>query len=418
MSDPNRTRTTGLSNLPGFYTKVRLFNTLVPDEGWGEWGYLESEAPMFHQTIGRASVFSDQVGIHGPNAAGYYTMARPAAHYTMEYSSLNPVTGNFEFGPYLGQFIIDPMGSGIMGDGSFASQTGYVCPPPPQSVVSPFAAKCRVEMCSQFPPEIDMASFLAELKDIPGIITNLVQILDFLQLTGYGGKRRPTVRDAASIHAGYNFGTSPIIGDFTAIASILKNVKNRLEWLRRNRNKWVRIGCSSSYSDDTEVGLGGFGFAGWSPGMGLARVGIRGELRCTARVKQNFPWLDTWEGWVRGVIGGAGFNRPLTSVWELTPFSWLVDYFIPVGEYLSMVSFEDITDWTVRDPSWSVKTYYDFRLPVGFTPEFEFIGFGSCGSFTVKRYYRSVGLPPWELYLKNPTAKQWSLLAAVAILEE
>jgi hypothetical protein len=374
-----------------------------------------SEADFFNQSTGDVSVIADYVNHHGPNHLGHFTMSRPVFHARMDSTALTSSSGSFTFASYEGEFEIKPTGSGIAG--STYCFTENVCPPPPTSVVSPFAATCRSEMCSQFPAEIDMASFLAELKDITSLVTSLKDIWDFLKALG---KEPGTLRRAANIHAGYNFGVSPLLGDVATIANILTTVRDRLEWLRRNRNRYVRIGASTRYSISEQTSLGGFGFASYSPGVGLVRTAQRGTLTCTARVKQNFPWLDDWEGWVRGVIGTAGFNKPMTTVWELTPFSFIVDYFVPVGEFLSMQSFEDITDWHVKDPSWSSKTSYDFQLPVGFQPNpFEDpVLFAPMGALTLQVYRRSVGLPPWEFYIKTPSAKQLSLLAALAILEE
>jgi hypothetical protein len=52
-----------------------------------------------------------------------------------------------------------------------------------------------------------------------------------------------------------------------------------------------------------------------------------------------------------------GFDKPLSSVWELTPFSWLVDYFIKVGDWLDGLQ-QDLLQvpYTVLEQGVSVKT--------------------------------------------------------------
>jgi len=34
-----------------------------------------------------------------------------------------------------------------------------------------------------------------------------------------------------------------------------------------------------------------------------------------------------------------GLTDPLTAIWELTPYSFVVDWFIPIGDYLQNVAF-------------------------------------------------------------------------------
>lgn len=364
-------------------------------------GYYDQN---FYQLGSNASTMYDE---YGPKILeGDYSIARHTDHIKLISSSVPAsVDQEWHFGPYEGQirFNLD----GVPGPGDDLRHYDAHCPHPPPSVTTPFAHRALIEMTSQFPPEVDIVNFLHELKDIISPIQNLQDIRDLVYGMGIRNAGA-SLKEVSDIWASYNFGTSPIPGDFSAIYNTLHNVKNRLEWLRKTRNKWVRVGSRQTYSNSDKQGIGNFGFP-WAPTIGVTRISTSGKLTCTARVKQNLPWVDTWEGWVRGVIGLGTINRPFAVCWEAIPFSWAVDYFFPVGEYLKSVVFEDITDWITRDVCWSFKSTYAHRLDL-----FDEYGqvIRKVGSFALQRYWRGIGFPPVIWYLKTPSIKQISLLAA------
>lgn len=406
---PERTRKRGLTTSPAISTSIIQYDSWQPDNP-PVLIVKVADQPDWMTLLADASVITDTVSETGANASGDYTMARPCHHYSVVGSSLHPVSVPWQVSRYYGQCTFDVRGIPF-GDGSFAND--FVCPDPPTEIISQFAIKCMDEMETMFPPEQDFLSFVLELKSLVGVIDSLADIAAFLEdMANYN---HVSIRRAAKIHAGYNFGVSPILGDFEDLWSTFRRVKKRIEWLIRNSGKWARVGSQMDYTLDEDTTWTGFGFAGWSPGVQLFRIKQTMKLFATARVKQNLPAeISDWLLFVKGVIGTAGLDRPLTTFWEQTPFSWAVDYFIPVGEYLKQAQHYVDPNWTVRDPSWSVTGHYDFRLRTS-----NHLGDPvEAGGFRLKAYRRRTGLPEWEFYQKTPSLKQWSLLAAVAIQED
>jgi hypothetical protein len=83
-----------------------------------------------------------------------------------------------------------------------------------------------------------------------------------------------------------------------------------------------------------------------------------------------------------------GLVNPATVAWELVPFSFLVDWFIPVGKFLE--SWTDMLGYTVRYPyntqkrnATSDQYYLDGRYVSG-------------GRVSGASMYRSLGIPPFR----------------------
>jgi hypothetical protein len=406
---PPRYREKGFSTEPSIATRVFMVDSWHPENGITAIDKI-SDQPDWYIAHRDASIIEDFVSDTGANASGDYTMARTATHYGVSNSSLHGTTVEWNTGRYFGQCLFDPRGVPY-GNKGFAND--FVCPLPPQEIISEFAIQSMNEMDTMFPPEQDFLSFILELKSLVGVIDNLADIAALLEdMSVYD---HVSIKRVAKIHAGYNFGVSPILDDFSKLWSTFRSVKKRIEWLLKNKGKWARVGSQKTFElqENSYWGMG-FGLAGWSPGVNLYRVNQKHVLHATARAKQLIPDVTGWLLFVKGVIGMAGLDRPLTTFWEQTPFSWAVDYFIPVGDYLKTVQHYRDPNWVCRDPSWSIKSYYDFQLLTSNhagPPQ-------SCGKFQLKAYRRRVGLPEWEFYQKTPSLKQWSLLAAVAIQED
>lgn len=76
-----------------------------------------------------------------------------------------------------------------------------------------------------------------------------------------------------------------------------------------------------------------------------------GELKLTATcaytyVLGNVQAMSNHVKRMRAYLQILGFNNPLRTIWELTPFSFVIDWFIPIGDFLEQFSF-DYFDSTV-----------------------------------------------------------------------
>lgn len=119
-------------------------------------------------------------------------------------------------------------------------------------------------------------------------------------------------------------------------------------------------------------------------------------------------------------LASLGITNPLEIAWELVPFSFVVDWAIPVGDYLS--SLDAMLGWS-GDQTWHSITYYQKSVHktsfVNGSGLYNARGhFGNCG-YEKLRLQRTVGTSvplPGRPYLKDPrslnhVANALSLLA-------
>ena len=106
-----------------------------------------------------------------------------------------------------------------------------------------------------------------------------------------------------------------------------------------------------------------------------------------------------------------GFGQPLSVAWELTPFSWAVDYFANVGKML--------TNLEPRFPGLNFAGQYTTRRVSTYTALYRVRSWGSEGvleMITGKAMYRTPGWGGYNLEFSSPLDlknQQCSYLAAV-----
>lgn len=137
-------------------------------------------------------------------------------------------------------------------------------------------------------------------------------------------------KDASAIWLEYHFGWSPLIGD----------IKNAIDVLQ---GAWPNVTCKAIGLQQQVINI--------SPSINTAGLTtsafgtVKHFCVLEADVRVNNPTL--------ALANQAGLVNPLQVAWELVPFSFVIDWFVPVGQYLSYgTSFAGL-DLTNRS-----KTYY------------------------------------------------------------
>jgi len=128
----------------------------------------------------------------------------------------------------------------------------------------------------------------------------------------------------------------------------------------------------------------------------------------------------------------AGLGDPLSIIWEAIPFSFLVDYFVSVGRFLSQFDHDFLTTpITVVDFGYSIKTTqkynYQRNIQVKRTSNGAISTFSGTPSFYKRKVYerKRIGVPPYEggipqkvdlgmLEIHWPSLRQMFLMANLA----
>ncbi len=182
-------------------------------------------------------------------------------------------------------------------------------------------------------PEVSLPQFIAELRDIPGM----------LHLNGRVHDLRNRERKGFNSSAiEQNFGWSPFIQDLIKMADFTAHVDSRLKELRdlhskqglsrgmtafsttvKNREPNVTFNSAWSHPVTGFVTYEGivrkWGSVHWIPSVPFR--GTDGDLARMARYLVH--------GW------DSSPGALASTLWELIPWSWFIDYFANVGDYLS-----------------------------------------------------------------------------------
>lgn len=122
------------------------------------------------------------------------------------------------------------------------------------------------------------------------------------------GKKWSRPRDAAGLFLEWHFGWEPLIKDIYTACDILQNdVEPKLVVGKASANGFVRKAIAPFT---------------WSQNMS-----IKCSVKMQAQVSVSNPNLHR--------ASQLGLTNPAAVAWELIPFSFLVDWFIPVGNFLN-----------------------------------------------------------------------------------
>jgi hypothetical protein len=138
--------------------------------------------------------------------------------------------------------------------------------------------------------------------------------------------------------------------------------------------------------------------------------------RGSAKLDSRLVGLEDWEGITAAWLAATGLNNPLAIVYEALPFSFILDWFFPVGTRLQRVGAKPIAGtWDVTDACWSrlVEIEMDLRIRYWHNCNGDFSTV-PCGRASFREFIRDTVFPDfpfsWPL-----TAGQAELGLALAI---
>lgn len=215
-------------------------------------------------------------------------------------------------------------------------------------------------------PETDIPSFVTEsLRDAPSLIYQSGR-----SLLGFAG----------STNLQYQFGWKPLIADLRNLINFGANTDKRLRRISKlARDKRLRTTRTLEQHDETqtesfEIWLGPSGsdqIGQFIPGGGTVTVDVTRHTvierwGCVTYV----PDSDFWEVWdklpfdekrwiaCRSAFGLHAQNP--AALWEVIPWSWLVDWFVPVQELLN--TYNNFIPVRVRNLCVMTRSTTDFSF--------------------------------------------------------
>lgn len=250
-----------------------------------------------------------------------------------------------------------------------------------------WATRLREEIGSR---QVNLGSSLAEYRESCKMFAGLAKGLwnAYKTLRGKRRRRRIKVRDIPASVLQYNFGVSPLVND---VYDSVERLRNRLD-----EPVVQRYSTSIKRTYTPETSYANFDFKGVCTFKQRATVYV---------IKSDFAGLN----------GDFDFGNPVEWAWELIPFSFVVDWAIPIGTWLgqldAMVGVSLLSGCVTT--KCEAKAQYH---PTGYNRIM------SEGVFTARTYERQVitsvphaSFPDWSPSLSgkraiNATALLWLLL--------
>jgi len=130
-----------------------------------------------------------------------------------------------------------------------------------------------------------------------------------LGLTAKSGNRRLTRKDIANIWLEYQYGWKPLVQSLHDVEYTV------LGWLKK---EWVLVGINSGHVDHSDS------------------FQNRGRTwESIVRHKARTKLIASVSGPLAANLQSLGLVNPLSIAWELLPYSFVIDWFIPVGNTLN-----------------------------------------------------------------------------------
>lgn len=319
--------------------------------------------------------------------------AKHGGHYTEDGILLmtkvkkfvQPIPLNIEAGGVLRKYTGDIYPALHMGDSNIPSPLDWRYPPSNDRILDLVgdASSWGATGYNRFrpgKPKVSLSVFLAELRELPRLL--MTRASEFRHLSGAG---------KGYLH--YQFGWKPFLSDLQKMFSLQKQLEKEFAKIRRNNGEWKKVGGTLSDTLETlSWEAGGAGVYPFTPPLdgtfiewGTPRVkGTYTKSRriwYSARAKYYITakQLDS-PAWRANTIRKLyGLTITPSDVWELIPWTWLIDYFGNAGDVIANIVSTSAVDYvtknscvmcqtTIKHEQESLMTVIDHNSPGGQLP--------------------------------------------------
>jgi len=265
---------------------------------------------------------------------------------------------------------------------------------------------------SQIPLSVSIVNFLYEFREYKDMVPKFTK------------KLRSIPHAANSNLLSYKFGWEPFIGDMAKLSGLYKKIIDRIDYLRKTQKKIVPVRYKQlDVYDYPDIGsyTPWWVYNGWSSGgeeyFRGKLIDAHADFYASCKLYHDLKGLDDHWAYLKALSASLGVNNPVSIVWNAIPFSFVLDWFLPIGnmlENLAINPFEGV--WRFWDCTYSVKQTISYDIS-------HFYSGGPCGvgdkddfmsRVDVVSYERKLGLPTLLSDLSDLTLEKQALLASLA----
>lgn len=269
------------------------------------------------------------------------------------------------------------------------------------------------EILGEIPPVVSVPNMILELPSTLALWKDLHRPLMAL-FRDKGVRRR--WKNGSDALLSQQFGLFPLIGDIKKLISSKRTVHTALQQILKEQSSGVsrisrRLPASAVSGSISGNRLSNEGYE-----LVQSDPFATGCLIAKRRIRR---YLDCSDPAIASAMAQAlyGWNRPLSTLWEATPYSFVADWFLPVGDYLAGLEKSVFGDrMELVDLGWTAKARLTCSITRTLRDAYGSKATASCGSAYAECFQRGSGLPI-ATYLDDltiPGIKQLTLGSALA----
>lgn len=307
------------------------------------------------------------------------------------------ISGSLQNGPS-GGFVYKNNPSGFYDRDYLVGRLGFT-PDSPENYYNRFKAATNPGR-----PAVRLPVFLAELRDIPGMVKEMGAIGIAIRDKGVSSvmKKADTVT-AARANLAVQFGWQPFVQDLWKMATLTDAVEKRMKELERARRKG---GSTRRMTLDGRTESFTYYDGDGSPY----------PCKRSVVIKAGGVWKQTYAGSadrtpaeVRRILLGCDAGNIAANVWEAMPWTWFTDQFLNIGQMLQAGNQTVAT----LERAWVTHVWESIATDKGWGNAISGVSPGTMRMFAIERF---------PVYPSQPTISfpilgtgQLSILGSLAV---
>jgi len=281
---------------------------------------------------GNAAIFLGYKGYTGTESCNDTTMPKPytSDHTLRVFKSQvsEPVSfsGSFRFWN-TGTPVVDVSMNGHVPK---EYSNPFYLPSPPEPAWTYWQTKAIANM-SPVRADTGIPLFLFEFKDFPEMLQHAGRVL----------ARRARASDYPGSYLAYHFGWAPLVNDLRTLFDIAKKINDRSNYLRNlERGSKIKRTLRSGLADSSSSVTSLYSLPAW-PSQWLYKANV--ETRTLVKVWYTANaklapgiTLPSSNGDLKSLSTriSLGLTSNPAAVWDFVPWTWLIDYFGNVGDFM------------------------------------------------------------------------------------
>jgi hypothetical protein len=246
-------------------------------------------------------------------------------------------------------------------------------------------------------------------------ILELGQIKDILKPFGQKLKNiKKSIRGKASnATLWYMFGIKPLVEDIEGIAELIRTLPAKIAAIRKRASRLQTRHYACPSGQQIALPADPASFAVIENSGTFREVGIKAlyrwinepEYHATLKFRYDVSSLSDLELSIQAWAQAMGIDKPLSVVWNAIPFSFVVDWFVDVGDWIDSLQAEPVLPIVIESFSHSLK--YSYRADA-LLSYWQGLYIGTIGHGTTSYYERKKDIPSTvaPLNIKFPNLTQ------------